>query len=360
MANGHVLGAPHDVFTYLVSPPEYPDHVVQDIIVKEGTYGMIFGEASSAKSLIAQALILALASGERFAGHFPVVGGHRNVLFLDLDQGADTSLRRFAKLCNWDEYDEDWKEMVANRVFHFSPIMPFSLIADISELANQIKMNDIDVLVIDCLARTLGGMDENTTQAADAYFQRVKALQKLSLDNGRPLTVIVVHHSRKVPPQVGGGKLPPQDDMRGASAWRDSLDFQIRAWKRGDLVGLNKLKERNAEVPDGRYTFRIVDKFDQHMDAVAVRFVYEPDAEIRNAGDVVWGEMRQLTEGQQDKGIKLADLSTYLKLNKVKGTPHTGSSLRAVVYMLCRAGRVQCSRQDFQARDPRKVFWTVG
>lgn len=357
-----VLGKPHDLYGYLVAPPPYPVHLLQDLIVKEGTYGMLFGEASSAKSLIIQAIMVALASGEKFAGHFAVNGGARNVLFADFDQGADTSLRRFAKLVNWPEWENEAKESLAEHIFHYSPISPFAMAenAHMADLVEALKENKIDVLVVDCLARTLGGEDENESRTADGYFKRVKTLQEISLMDGRPLTVVILHHSRKQIAMQGGGKLPPHDDMRGASGWRDSLDFQIKAWKRGDVVGLNKLKERNAEVPEAKFTFRIHDKFDDQGEPLAVKFEYEPEAELVNQMNLLWSELSLVTEGRQDKAVGIKALSELLKANFTKGIPHSTAGIKPILYGLCEIKRAQCSNPDYQARDAHKKYWNVG
>ena len=359
---GSILGKPNDLYGYLIHPPEYPIHLMNDLLVKEGTYGMVFGEASSAKSLIVQAMIVAIASGEKFAGHFSVNGGTRNVLFLDLDQGADTSLRRFAKLVNWPSYEDDWKEGLAEHIFHYSPTKPFTVFepAHCAELASEIKENQIDMLVIDCLARTLGGGDENATTTADQYFKAIKILQDISLRDGRPLTVLIVHHSRKAPVGNGqGAKAPLHDDMRGASGWRDSLDFQIRATKKRDLVWLTKLKERNAETPDGKWCFRIYDRMDEHGDGIGVKFNYEPDAEIQNQAAILWSELSKITEGNKDKAIGLKALSDDLKARAVAGIPHSTGGLKPILFHLCEAKKVQCTNQEYAARDPHKRFWAV-
>ncbi len=354
------LGKPHDLYGFLKSPPPYPPHVIQDLIVKEGSYGMIFGEASSAKSLLMQALIVSLASGVKFAGNFPLVGEPRKVMFLDLDQGADTSLRRFAKLVNWSGWEDGDKEDLADRIFHYSPMM-FSMFEqeNLDDLVKALKENQIDVLVIDCLARTLGGMDENLTGTADAYFKQVRGLQKATQIDGRILTVIILHHQRKAAVMQSGGKLPPQDDMRGASGWRDSLDFQMKASKKNDLVWLTKLKERNAEVPEGKWTFRLHDRYDDNGDGVAVRFEYDPDAAEKQAADTLWSELSIVTEGNKDLAVGIKALSEHLKTAMTKGIPHSSVGIKPLLYRLCEAKRVQCSNQDYRARDPHKKYWAV-
>lgn len=355
------LGKPHELYGFLKSPPPYPPHVIQELVVKEGSYGMIFGEASSAKSLLMQALIVSLASGRKFAGNFPVIGEPRKVMFLDLDQGADTSLRRFAKLVNWAEWEDEDKEDLADRIFHYSPMM-FSMFEqeNLNDLVKALKENQIDVLVIDCLARTLGGMDENLTGTADAYFKTVRGLQKAAQIDGRQLTVVILHHQRKASAMMpGGGKLPPQDDMRGASGWRDSLDFQMKAAKKNDLVWLTKLKERNAEIAGGKWVFRIYDRFDDMGDGVAVRFEYEPDAAEKDAANVLWSELSVITEGNKDLAVGIKALSEHLKEGHVKGVAHSTAGLKPLLYRLCEEKRVQCSNQDYRARDPHKKYWVV-
>ena len=160
--------------------------------------------------------------------------------------------------------------------------------------------------------------------------------------------------------QQGGGKLPPHDDMRGASGWRDSLDFQIRAAKKNDIVFLTKLKDRNSENPDETWQFRIKDNPDSNGDNQSVRFVYEPGAMLKNQGDLLWSELSQITQGDRDKAVKLGHLANYLKDNKIKGLPHSTLGVRPILYHLCEVGRAQCSVQDFRAKNPHKVFWNVG
>jgi len=360
--SGSSLGKPHELYGYLVEPPPYPPHLVQDLIVKEGTYGMVSGEGSSAKSLVVQALMVSLASGEKFGMHFTVNGEPRRVMFVDLDQGADTSLRRFAKLVNWPGWENEDKEELAGRIFHYSPIM-FSMFEQtyVTDLQKALIENEIDVLVIDCLARTLGGEDENSSSTADAYFKLVKGLQKNAEQHGRTLTVIIIHHQRKAVIQQGGGKIPPaQDNMRGASAWRDSLDFQYHCWKKNDLVGISCLKDRNSEHSgDRKWTFRIYDREDDAGDVVGVRFEYEPDAVEKNTGDVLWSVLSQLTEGRQDKAVGIKTLSEYLKVNMVKGCPHSTVGIKPFLFWLIEAKRAQCSNQNYRARDPHKTFWNV-
>lgn len=361
-----ILGKPTNLASFLLSPPAEPEPIVKDILVKEGTYGMLFGTAASAKSFLLQALMVDLAMGEKFfaegvATDMDGTDGRR-ITFLDFDQGEDTTMRRFWKLANWAKYSGA-EEVLGEKIAHFCPPNPFDMFNGDhqAELAAHLKEHRTDVLVIDCLARTLGDADENSTATANQYFRVVKVLQEICKQDGHPLTVIVVHHQRKAQTQTQNGNAAPQaEEMRGASGWRDSLDFQWQVWKRGDVVGLSKRKERNAQNCDLKMTFRMVDREDPTSgETVAVKFIYETDADIKVMAEVVWSGLSALTGGIQAKGVGPKELFDYLRAMNVDKRPNRTQQRDALAY-LQKAGRISCSEQDIRSRNPKKTVWTNG
>jgi hypothetical protein len=136
------------------------------------------------------------------------------------------------------------------------------------------------------------------------------------------------------------------------------LDFQIRAWKKGDVVGLTKLKDRNSEVPEGKFMLRLHDRVDDAGTPVGVRFEFEPDADVKDQSVVLLEALRRVTGGEAERGVGIKRLADVLKAEMVKGVPHSPLGIRKPLLLLCKQGEVLCSNSDAEARDPHKRFWS--
>lgn len=200
--------------------------LVKDIAPSDSFIGL-YGLPGSTKSFVALDLALSIATGRKWLGQHEVKPGR--VLYVNGE--GQRGIRK--RVRGWvQEYGTtDQFHLVPQAVAMPDPAQLDELIALISELPSKPAL-----IVLDTLARTFGGGDENSQKDMNAF---VSAVDRLKEETGA--SVLVVHHSGK-------------DDSRGArgsSAFTGAVDTLIHCTREGDKVRLaNRApfgKQKDAE-----------------------------------------------------------------------------------------------------------------
>ena len=158
-------------------------------LVSRGDRVVIFGEFASMKSWLGYSLMLHLAAGQSWLGHFPIAE-RRCALYIDEEMNERT-LRRRIKRLGMGAGITDAPDLVflSRAGVYFDAFGSGSLLAHLKRLDYVPQ-----VVLVDALRRVLLG-DENTAKDIAAFWRNLEPLSR------QGITVIVMHHMNKPPPQ---------------------------------------------------------------------------------------------------------------------------------------------------------------
>lgn len=208
--------------------------LIRDLL-PAATMGVIYGAPGSGKSFIAIDLMACVARGERWNGRKVRKG---RVVYIAAEGEAGLRKRADAYMRHFGLGDED----VADFLFHPGAInllsddwKPFSKVVEAAGGA--------DVVVVDTLAQSMAGGDENTSEDMGKV---IRAAQNLHAATGA--MVILIHHSGK-------------DTSRGARGWsglKGAVDVELTVEKdpESKLHTLAVAKQKDGE-DGGEFNFRL-------------------------------------------------------------------------------------------------------
>lgn len=228
-----------DIFAPL-PPSRWAVHELQ---IGPGRPGMIAGYGASAKTLAAQQLALAKASGTPIWGHFACEPGV--VLHLDYEQGKHASIKRYQRLARGHGIAV---EQLGQRLW--LGVLPRVYLDD-RNAADSFKaaFEGVDLVIIDALRGAAPQSDEN-----DSSIRRtLDVLTYVSEYTGT--TCIVLHHAGK-PKGDGKGESDKRMLTRGSSAIFDACGCVLifEAGKSGDGPKHISQQKQPAEAEGGKIT----------------------------------------------------------------------------------------------------------
>jgi hypothetical protein len=211
-----------DVEGMLSLPP--PEWLIGGTLV-EGSMCVLFGQPGSYKSFIALSWACSVATGRDWLGKSVRQGP---ALYVAAEGAPGMSKR----LRSW----LDHQGMAASDVrddLHFLP-RPVSLLdADtVDQLVGVVQAREVSLVVVDTLARSIPGADENSARDMGKAVGAVDMLRELGC------AVVLVHHTPKDPGNA---------TMRGSSALNGATDTGWRTDKESPLVTLTNVKQKDAE-----------------------------------------------------------------------------------------------------------------
>ena len=181
--------------------------LVEDIIERE-TFGLVFGDSASGKSLLIQDMCFCVSAGIDWHGK-PTQQG--NVLYI-VGEGQLGLQKRFRAISN--KYG-----IGTNSSLHISE-RPAALMCpdDTNEVRELIdKTGNVTLIVIDTLHRNFGAGDENSSKDFAQFLNNIDRQLKPC-----GATILVIHHS-------GHGD---KERGRGSSAIRAAMDFEYKVEKK--------------------------------------------------------------------------------------------------------------------------------
>tara|TARA_R100000329_G_scaffold151460_1_gene147712 strand:- start:205 stop:2118 length:1914 start_codon:yes stop_codon:yes gene_type:complete len=214
----------------IVSSMKEPDWLI-DSVIERGSVASIFGKPKSGKSFIAIAMACSIATGKDFYGKpsktttVAYIAGEGNVSisrrFVAYQQGFARDLsaapllisNRGARILD----DDDYKHLL-------------DVLRDMESTHGS-----IGAIVLDTLARTFGGGDENSTSDMNKYIQRIDAIKEEF-----NASIIIVHHTGH-----GVGTR-----SRGSSVLPAALDYEFKV-VREDADDVMYVQMSQTLVKDG-------------------------------------------------------------------------------------------------------------
>jgi hypothetical protein len=194
-------------------------------VLHAGEFSLLVSPSGGGKSFLALDLALSIASGQPWLGR-PVAKGP--VVYI-LAEGAPGFRKR---VIAWERHRE--VAVDEQPAYFIAEAVNLLHTADVDQLMQVITaLPEPPVLVVvDTLARSMAGGEENSAKEVGAVIGAVGRIQQTF-----GCAVLVVHHT-------GHGN---QDRERGSSALRAAVDTLIVASKTDDEISLRCEKQRNAE-----------------------------------------------------------------------------------------------------------------
>lgn len=201
-----------------------PEPLIEGLLF-EDSLAAIYGQPGSYKSFIALDMALSVVTGEKWHGHH-VNRGPALYVAAEGVSGMRSRVRAWREDRSLWQLPEDFKILGAP---------PMLLEAgDLAEMVEIVDEMNPALIVIDTLARTVVGQDENTTETMGRLIEAGAQLQRAT-----GACVLFVHHDTKA-----GGTL------RGSSALDGGLDTEIFVKRNGSFVTLKNRapegKQKNA------------------------------------------------------------------------------------------------------------------
>ena len=181
--------------------------LVKDIIERE-TFGLVFGDSASGKSLLIQDMCFCVSAGIDWHGK-PTQQG--NVLYI-VGEGQLGLQKRFRAISNKYGIGTNSSLRISER--------PAALMCpdDTNEVRELIdKIGNVTLIVIDTLHRNFGAGDENSSKDFAQFLNNIDRQLKPC-----GATILVIHHS-------GHGD---KERGRGSSAIRAAMDFEYKVEKK--------------------------------------------------------------------------------------------------------------------------------
>ncbi len=219
------------LFTHLddlkITKPEW----LIDGLIEQNTLAMCFGAAGSGKTFAVLDMALSVATGKDYHGHSVDAG---TVFYLCGEGHSGFARRSAAWTRTHDVKPGEAKFYKSNRAVIMSEAESVELLK--SEMAALVEQAGAPKLVvIDTLARSLGGADENAGKDVNLF---IVACDEIKEEYG--CTVMLVHHTGH----------QNKDRGRGASQINAALDheFRIEAWGE-DKVLMTFTKQKEDRMP---------------------------------------------------------------------------------------------------------------
>lgn len=171
-------------------------------LIPENCITMIVGSPASFKTYLLLDLVICMASGEKFLGHFEAKKS--KALFIDAEIGERMLQDRIRKLTD--------KKDLGIEILSLSEFR----ISDTDEIIDYCQEKGIEVIIIDSLIR-IHSNEENSSTEMSRLFNEFKKFKT----NG--LSVIFTHHNRK----ISQNRPQTADDARGSSEITAFVDASI-------------------------------------------------------------------------------------------------------------------------------------
>jgi hypothetical protein len=217
---------PYKLLSYkdLLELPE-PTWLIDGLLPSHGI-SELYGDPAVGKSFVAIDWAAHVATGRDWLGH-PVKQGP--VVYIYAEGVNGIKIRMSA----WSNVHQDLHEAPMKVIGEAVPITEPKAIKDLTSTIRAEFGDDISLVVVDTLARCIGGSDENSTKEMGQF---IYALGSLQAEFG--CAVLVVHHTGK----------NADKGARGSSALRAAVDAEFKLSSSGNKVmKLSNHKQKDAE-----------------------------------------------------------------------------------------------------------------
>ncbi len=229
-----------DIFATL--PPV--NWLCQALDVAPGAPLLIAGYGYSGKTVAAQDLALAVATGTMVWGRFPVRAGR--VLHLDYEQGTYLTRMRYQRLARARGIDP--REIEGRLTL--APMPEWYLDGDTRDELPRL-CEGVDLVIVDSLRAACPSIDENSSEA------RIPLDRLSRISEATGVTPVVIHHARKPTEKAQGGA---RMAVRGSGAFYDACgSVLVFAAEKGEPVQVAHEKARITGRTHGDLLLHIED-----------------------------------------------------------------------------------------------------
>jgi hypothetical protein len=189
-----------------------------DGLLMEGENVAFVGPPKSGKSFVAVEIGMAVAHGRDVVGHHKV---RRTGPVVYLSGEGHAGMKR--RLMAWCQERGIPFEEVENSQFYYNRFVPKAEGGE-GELKAFIEViretvGEPVLVVIDTMARSLGGLDENAAMSANAYLEMTEGLR-----DGLKCTVLTIAHATNKDRRANAAMTPDNLDFRGSSGFSAGFD----------------------------------------------------------------------------------------------------------------------------------------
>lgn len=213
-----------------------PEPLIRGVL-NRGCVALLFGEYGTGKSFLALDWAAHLAQGRDWFG-YEIYGEHR-VLYIAAEGAGGLKIRRKA-------WEMEYGSIPTNN-FHLTRVAVRFGNDDehFEHLAQLIKNNEYDFIVIDTLSRNTPGMDENGPDMSE-FIERIFVLR--DAHSPEKTAFLIVHHAGK-------------DKSKGARGWTGipaATDFSYRMSKGEMCYTLESDRTKDAEpIEEISFTLKV-------------------------------------------------------------------------------------------------------
>lgn len=238
-----------------------------------GRPALVCGYGYSGKTIVAQALALAVASGTRLFGLYQCRRGR--VLHVDYEQGERMTAERYQRLARAQGLTPD------DLRGHLELVTFPSLTLDRPEAEQELRRaaEGYALVVIDSFTCAVPGIEENSREIAGPLY----ALARISEKTGA--TFVVIHHARKPSKDAPGGAAMA---IRGSSAIFGAVDSAyVFSGEKGEPVQVEHVRSPTdgITVPSFALAIEDVEIDGDRRAGLRVRHI---DAEERASSQAPW------------------------------------------------------------------------
>jgi len=206
------------------------------------------------------------------------------------------------RVAAWEKHN---RQKAGNAHFFFDPLsltMPAELESFIADLAPVAPA----FIVVDTVAQTMTGADENSARDMGLYIRACQRLAK-SFD----CAVMLVHHTNK------GGI-----EERGSGALRGASDTMLRLTPEDDLLILECSKSKDYRPFETRYYRQVrielgTDEEGFPMDSLVLVAAEKVEPDSENLTNNQIKVLRILSDPLNEEGLSLGDLVELTSINRV-------------------------------------------
>lgn len=277
-----------------------------------GASSVVYGESNVGKTFFALNLALHVAAGDDWRGH-RVPRGEKwagPVLYVAAEGGSGINNRieamRHEHPDMMQRIDENGDFLLLSEALDLCTSMDAEYL--VGAIRDSITDKPPSLIVIDTLARTMGGGDENTAKDMGQFIRSIDMLRK---ETGAH--VMVIHHSGK----------DASKGARGSGSLRAAVDTEIELTRNDGVVMAEARKQRDMPC-DGVFAYTLKSVFlgkDEDGDDVSSAVVSETDIQMADKRTKLSGRAQvaldALKEVIRDKGriIKSEDLPAVPVVN---------------------------------------------
>ncbi|MEA4951961.1 MAG: AAA family ATPase [Aminivibrio sp.] len=215
-----------------------PEFLVDDLFEADAL-ALFFGESGCKKSFVALDLAASIATGAPFHGKQTKEGA---VIYLAGEGNAGMTRRAEA----WSRHRgislKEAPLFLSSRAAllmdeHSARLVEEEVDRIVQEVGNPL------LIIIDTVARSIVGGDENSAKDVSVFVERVDALRRKY-----GASALLVHHSGII----------DKGRLRGSSAWKGALDAEFLIESSGDMVTVEAKKMKDAPIPES-FSFKAVE-----------------------------------------------------------------------------------------------------